>query len=169
MNKKNVYVFVSMLILTSCSTLERYGYSNNSHHSAREREYQHEQMPTQNGTAILVKKEKVEVPNTYHVGEYHSPVSHKNRDKNWVNSQNPMGYTIEIADGTQAANVASKLQKTPKNQRKAQIKYGSGKYKGLYGTYNSYESARRSLEKLPADVREGARVKNWGSIQNNVN
>lgn len=67
--------------------------------------------------------QSVVVPDSYHVGEYHSPVSFKDRDRNWVNSQNPQGYTIQIADDEKAAYVAQKLYKAPKNDRMAQVKY----------------------------------------------
>ncbi len=117
-------------------------------------------------------KKPVEVPNSYHVGEYHSPTRHKNRDRNWVNSQNPMGYTIEVADDEKPSDVASKLQKAPANDRKAAVKYEKGgktHYKGVYGTFNSYQEAKKALENLPEDVKAGAKVKNWGSVQGGVN
>lgn len=114
----------------------------------------------------------VTVPDSYHVGEYHSPVSFKDRDRNWVSSQNPQGYTIEVAEGDKASLVAQKLYKTPKNDRMAQIKYqrnGKAYYKGLYGTYDSPEAAQKALEALPPEIKQGAGIKNWGSVQNNLN
>ena len=113
----------------------------------------------------------VRVPDSYHVGEFHSPVSFKDRDKTWVTGQNPQAYTIELADGEKASQVAQKLYKTPKNDRMAQIKYqrnGKDYYKGVYGTYPDAQSAQKALEGLPEDIKKGAGVKNWGSVQNNL-
>jgi len=113
----------------------------------------------------------VTVPESYHVGEFHSPVSFKDRDRNWVSSQNPQGYTIEVADGDKASQVAKKLHNTPKNDRMAQIKYqhnGKAYYKGLYGTYDNAKAAQKALDSLPPEIRQGADVKNWGSVQNNL-
>lgn len=115
--------------------------------------------------------QSVVVPDSYHVGEYHSPVSFKDRDRNWVNNQNPQGYTIEIADDEKASAVAKKLYKTPKNDRMAQVKYhrnGKAYYKGVYGTYDSPEAAQKALESLPSEIKQGAGVKKWGNIQGNV-
>lgn len=117
-------------------------------------------------------QEGVSVPETYHVGAYHSPVSFKDRDRTWVSSQNPQGYTIEIADDEKAAQVAQKLYKAPKNDRMAQVKYqrnGKAYYKGLYGTYDSPEAAQKALDALPAEIKQGAGVKNWGAVQGNLN
>lgn len=114
----------------------------------------------------------VEVPDSYHVSAYHSPVSFKDRDKNWVSNQNPQGYTIELADDEQAALVAQKLYKTPKNDRMAQVPYqrqGKLYYKGLYGSYESQEAAQKALDSLPPEVRRNAGVKNWSSVQNHLN
>lgn len=113
----------------------------------------------------------VVVPNSYHVGEYHSPVSFKDRDRTWVSDQNPSGYTIEIAEGDKASEVAQKLYKTPKNDRMAQVKYqsqGKAYYKGVYGTYPDAESAQKALDTLPDDVKQGASVQSWGSVQKNL-
>lgn len=113
----------------------------------------------------------VSVPDSYHVGAYHSPTPHKERDKDWVKSQNPQSYTIEIADDEKAASVASKLYQVPKTDRSAEIKYqrdGKAYYKGLYGTYNSQDEAIRALEALPDALKKGAGVKDWGTIQSNT-
>jgi len=116
--------------------------------------------------------QSVEVPESYHVGAYHSPVSSKDRDRSWVEGQNPQGYTIEVADEEKAAQVANKLYKAPKADRMAQVKYqrnGKPYYKGLYGTYDNAEAAQKALDSLPAEIKQGAGVKNWGSIQQNIN
>lgn len=113
----------------------------------------------------------INVPDSYHVGEYHSPVSFKDRDRNWVSSQNAEGYTIEVADDEKASQVAEKLYKAPKSDRMAQVKYqhhGKTYYKGVYGTYNNAKEAQKALDALPEDIRNGAGVKSWGSIQNNL-
>lgn len=109
------------------------------------------------------------VPETYHVGAYHSPRRAKDRDRTWVDRQNPQGYTIEIAEGNKASSVARKLQKAPKTDRMAQIRYqrnGQSYYKGLLGSYSSYDAAQKAYNELPADVKQGAKIQSWGSVQN---
>lgn len=112
----------------------------------------------------------VTVPDSYHVGAYHSPTPHKDRDKHWVQSQNPQGYTIEIADEEKAASVARKLYQVPKNDRAAEIQYqkdGKPYYKGVYGTFNTQDEAIKALENLPESLKKGAGVRNWGAVQQN--
>lgn len=114
------------------------------------------------------QKQEVVVPDSYHVGELHSPVSFKDRDQTWVNSQNPQGYTIELTEGEKASQVAQVLYKAPKNDRMAQVKYdrdGKTHYKGVYGTYTSAEEAQKALNALPPEIKNGASVINWSSVQ----
>ena len=115
------------------------------------------------------------VPDSYYVGAYHSPTSHKDVDRNWVNSQNPQGYTIEVAEGERPAQVAGKLYKLPKNDRRAQIKYnknGKTYYKGVYGSYNNYEDAQKALNNLPIfDLEREEWLKNYHAnlcVENNL-
>lgn len=108
------------------------------------------------------------VPDTYYTGPARAPVSFKDNDKNWVNSQNPYGYTIQVADEEKASKVAGKLHKVPKNNRMAEIRYqkdGKNYYKGVYGTYENKEAAQKAMENLPADIRQGASVQGWQSVQ----
>lgn len=114
---------------------------------------------------------EVTVPDSYHVGAFHSPTSFKDRDKTWVSGQNPQGYTIALAEGEKAAQVAKTLYKTPKTDRTAQVKLqqnGKAYYKGLYGSYPDAASAQKALDALPDDVKKGAAVTTWGSIQGGV-
>lgn len=114
----------------------------------------------------------VSVPDSYHVGEYHSPVASKDIDRTWVSGQNPQGYTIEVANGDKASQVAQKLYKAPKSDRMAQVKYhqnGKVYYKGLYGSYQSAEEAQKALDALPPEIKQGAGVKNWGAVQGSLN
>ncbi len=113
----------------------------------------------------------VVVPESYHVGVAHAPTPHTDRDKEWINSQNAQSYTIELADGEKASDVANTLYKAPKSERKAEVKYqrnGKEYYKGVYGTYPSYEAAQEALKTLPDEVKQNAGVKTWGSIQSSV-
>ena len=99
---------------------------------------------------------------------YVQPVSHRQVDWTWVNSQNPQGYTIEIADNEKASAVAGQLASAPKKEHMAQVKYsrnGQLYYKGLYGTYTNQEEARKALEALPDNLKQGASVKPWSNVQ----
>lgn len=121
-------------------------------------------------------QKKVVVPETYHMNnstttQATTPEPHKNRDRRWVEIQNPQGYTIEVADGDRASDVAGKLYRTPSAERKAEVNYqqnGATHYKGLYGSYSSYEAAQNALNALPEDVKSGARIKNWSNVQSNL-
>lgn len=113
-------------------------------------------------------RRSVNVPNSYHVGRNATPASHKKRDRNWASSQNPQGYTIELANDKKASNVAKTLHKVPKNERMAQFKYkqdGKSRYTGVYGTYKNRDEAQKALKALPSDVRNKASVQKWGKIQ----
>lgn len=110
----------------------------------------------------------VTVPESYHVSTESAPASFKDREKSWVGRQNPQNYTIQIDDSTKASDVASTLQKAPKDARRAEVRYNQGgesRYRGVYGTYSSYEAAQKALSNLPADLKSNAQVKTWGSVQ----
>ncbi len=121
---------------------------------------------------LPLEQKTVDVPDTYHVGANHSPTPHKDMDREWVNNQNAQGYTIELADDEKASQVANTLYKAPKNERTAEVKYqhdGKTYYKGLYGTYPSYDAAQQALSTLPEEVRQKAGIKTWESVQHGVN
>lgn len=110
------------------------------------------------------------VPDSHYTGSYRSPTSHKDMDRNWVNSQNPKAYTIQIDENEKASQVAGRLYKAPKTERSAQIKYdrdGRSYYKGVYGSYNNYEDAQKAFNKLPAEIKQGSGIKSWSSVQEN--
>ena len=113
----------------------------------------------------------VAVPETYHVGADHAPVPAKDRDRTWVSEQNPEGYTIEIADGDKAAQVANQLVQAPKKERAAEVQYfrnGGQYYKGLYGSYSTEEAAKQALDALPDNLKQQAGVKSWRDVQSTV-
>ncbi len=120
-----------------------------------------------------MSEQEVKIPDSYYVGGYHSPMSHKDSDKSWVKNQSPQAYTIEVADGEKASQVAAKLYKIPKKDRMAEIKYqannGKASYKGLYGSYSSYEEAQKAFATLPEEVKQGAGIKSWSNIQSTIN
>ena len=126
---------------------------------------------TSGGEPYYTRERVLTVPESYHVGSEHSPASFQDRERSWVGRQSPQNYTIELGDSEKASQVASTLQKAPKDARKAEIKYNRGDkkyYKGVYGTYSSYESAQKALNDLPDDLKTNASVKTWGSVQNST-
>jgi hypothetical protein len=109
-----------------------------------------------------------QVPETYHLGGKRSPDNFKSVDSNWVNSQNPNGYTIELSNSDKPAEVARQLTETPKLERTAQVKYekdGKTYYRGVYGTYPTKEAAEAALKKLPENIRSKADVNQWNKVQ----
>lgn len=112
--------------------------------------------------------ESVVVPESYHVGESKRPVSFQDRDSAWINKQSSHAYTIELAQGDRPAQVAQALFKAPKNNRMAQVKYqrwGKTYYRAVYGTFDNAEEAQKTLDSLPAELKQNAAVKNWSSIK----
>ncbi|MBA3536294.1 MAG: SPOR domain-containing protein [Tatlockia sp.] len=113
---------------------------------------------------------KARVPDSHYTGSYRSPTSHKDMDRNWVNSQNPKAYTIQIGEGEKASQVAGKLYKAPKSDRSAEIRYnrdGRSYYKGVYGSYNNLDDAQKALNNLPPEIKQEADIKSWSSVQEN--
>lgn len=117
------------------------------------------------------RRQRVSVPHSYHFSGGNSPRTHKNRDANWAQSQNPNAYTIQLSSGEKASTVAKDIATTPKFERAAQIKYeqnGRKYYRGVYGTYSSREEAEKAMQRLPSNVRQKAAIKNWSRIQDGM-
>ncbi len=110
----------------------------------------------------------VVVPQSYHLGATNSPPTAKDEDKQWVASQNPNGYTIQIEQNDKPATVARSLQQMPKNERSVEVRSQSGSYIGLHGSYSNQEEATAQLNNLPSSVKDQAQIKNWESIQKEV-
>ena len=113
----------------------------------------------------------MQTPNNYPVTTKQSPVASKDMDKAWVTSQSPTGYTIQMSENEKASYVARALQKAPKNERMAEVKYkqnGKDYYKGLYGSFPDAESATKALEALPGDIKQAARIETWGTVQQSL-
>ncbi len=111
-----------------------------------------------------VSSSAVVVPQSYHMS-MGTPEAAKNIDRNWVSSQSPQAYTIQLATDNKASRVASVLYKAPKQERSAEIKTTQGTYTGVYGTYPSYEAAEAKLKALPEDVKQSATITTWGQVQ----
>lgn len=127
--------------------------------------------PVITDTTSTTEQHNVVVPESYHVGAYRAPTTSKDADRTWVTSQNPQGYTIELASGDKAASVASVLYKAPKKEHMAEVKYqhgGKTYYRGLYGSYTSYEAAQQTLNALPDEIKKNAGIKTWNSIQGSI-
>lgn len=163
--------------LAGCSAYDSYDSSNYSNIIYEDRyhspNYQNHAQPGAYNQSYPqdIAQPQVEVPNSYHVGERHSPVSHKSRDKRWVYQQNPGGYTIEVASGAKATSVASKLHGAPRQNRRAQVTYqqnGQTLHQGLYGSYSTYEEAQQALSGLPNNLKSSARIKQWSNVQNQL-
>ncbi len=150
---------------TATAPLYPDGYDNTSYDSNTSTPYSR----TSNGAYVPGSRERVvTVPDSYHVSTESSPASFKDREKTWVGRQNPQNYTIQIDDSSSASDVAKTLQKAPKDARRAEVKYNRGgeqHYRGVYGTYSSYEAAQKAMNNLPGDLKSNAKIKTWGSVQ----
>lgn len=111
----------------------------------------------------------VVVPTTYHLnGVTNTPLTSKDEDKNWVNTQNRNGYTIEVSKDAKPASVANKLQQMPHNERNVEVRTQSGSYIGLHGSYPNRETAEQQLNSLHPSVKDNAKIKKWQDVQNEV-
>jgi hypothetical protein len=173
MNKNNTATSVLLMLLinylSSCTMYDESEYINYAPYPSEDyARYTQYSYPRSSNIEIYQSRKQVVVPESYHVGQFHSPMPVKDMDKSWVSNQNPNGYTIELADDAEASVVAQKLYKAPKNQRMGQVPYqrnGKRYYKGLYGSYESPEAAKKALDGLPQDLKDKAGVKSWGSVQ----
>lgn len=114
-------------------------------------------------------KKEVVVPQSYHLGLSNTPTTSKDEDRQWIDSQNPEGYTIEISQDKKASQVANTLSKTPKTERSAEVRSQNGTYLGVYGSFSSKEAAEQQLNGLPEDIKNQAHIKNWQAIQRDIN
>ena len=176
MNSKNsaiISITLCVFSLSACTSLYNKPSYNTQSANSKNRDAAIQLYPDgyDNGGAYApdqINAKTVGVQNSLHVDDTAAPPSFKDRDNSWVSKQNPQGYTIEIAHGEKANDVASTIQKAPKNERAAEVKYkqdGKQFYKGVYGSYPTYEAAQQALNALPDDVKQGASVKTWGNIQ----
>lgn len=169
--KTSSYLLACTVILTGCTSVTETVYTPyqpfNYYKSIHD--YPQSDNIYMYSDGVTYESKAVTVPESYHVGADHSPVSHKERDKTWVSSQNPDAYTIQIGSDTKASRIANKLNQAPKNERMAEIKYyqdGKPYYKGLYGTYKTKEEAKKALENLPDSLKKDAGIQTFGTVQN---
>ncbi len=168
-----ICVFIGVIGLSGCLTTKTNEYNNSQ-------SYDYQPSPlypdgydntVAYGNDVYSEPKEVVVPDSYHVSATRAPIASKDLDRGWVNSQNPMGYTIQLADDEKPARVAGLLQKAPKNERMAEVKYqhnGKAYYKGLYGTYTTQDDANKALNALPDEIKHGAGIKTWESVQQTV-
>lgn len=115
------------------------------------------------------QQSKVIVPQSYHVGGIsNTPMTAKEEDKHWVQEKNPSDYTIQVQKNRKPSQVANTLQRMPKNERSVEVRSHSGSYIGLHGNYRSREAAEAQLNNLPENVKDQATIKNWGTVQKEV-
>lgn len=97
------------------------------------------------------------------------PVAHG--DKDWVMTQAPNHYTIQMAKSDKPQSVAKALFTAPKRARMAQVQthqWGGQVYQGLYGSYANQDAAEQALQNLPENLRQQAKVVPWSSVQNQL-
>ena len=174
---KKIGLLVCTLSLSACGMMKPDGKASyyspysfgQSDHTATAPLYPDGYDNTSGGAYTPGSRERVvTVPESYHVSTESAPASFKDREKTWVGRQSPQNYTIQLDDSEKASAVASTLQKAPKDARRAEVKYnrsGEQHYRGVYGTYSSYEAAQKAMTNLPSDLKQNAKVKTWGSVQ----
>ena len=175
--RKSYYLLLSPILLSvACvpkneSSPYYQSYSHSYYSSQSEASYYSNWDGASNYNETYSESKPVEVPESYHLGAYRSPPSARENDKTWVSKQNPEHYTVEIADDEKAALVAKKLNQAPKQNTTAEVPYqreGKAYYKGLNGSYQTAEEAQKSLDSLPPELKAGAKIKTWNSIQPNM-
>lgn len=153
------------LLLTACSSTGLFSGSEGSFWGSSDNNDAHQQ-----GGGRYYHRPVVVNPG-YHLEGRNSPVTHKERDAQWINRQSPEDFTIEVGTAEKPSTVSKALHNSPKTQRAAQYKYNNGGktyYGGAYGTYKSREEAEKAMQNLPESVRANAKIKHWNSIQPKV-
>ncbi len=153
--------------LTACATHEVHDQNFPGSYSYQPSQYQNIESPNYDYSSGY-SESTATVPDSHYTGSYRSPTSHKDMDRNWVDSQNPKSYTIQIGESDKASQVAGRLYKAPKTERSAEIKYdrkGQSYYKGVYGSFNNQEDAQKALNSLPPEIKQGSEIKSWSSLQ----
>mgnify|MGYP000732867333 CR=1 FL=1 len=182
MNSQKILVFcVGISCLSGCQTTGQrpgHGYEDNSYFVESDETIRPYNIVYGRGSSFMyenavetgmdnVVDHEVVVPDSYHVGNDHAPVSHHDRDKTWVNSQSPESYTIEVGDSEKPSDVAKQLFIAPKKEHTAEVEYfqnGTVHYKGLYGSYPNYEAAKKALDALPNDLKQKSSIKSWQDV-----
>lgn len=169
-NNKTLSLLICVTSLSACTSMGPNPYMTNQPYV-----YDGSQLYPEGYESIdyssMGEKTQVVVPESYHVSAEHAPTPHQDIDRHWVNEQNSQNYTIELADGDKASQVANTLYKAPKNEHMAELKYsrnGKTYYKGLYGSYPTHEAAEQALSALPADIKQSAGIKTWNSVQSSA-
>lgn len=171
MNKYKALVKITLISasLSACTIVENGPYADYGYPQGNMPTYMQTDYRMNTYSQPVYRSESIPQPSeSYHVSADNAPRSFKDRDETWVASQNPAGYTIEIVKGEKASEVASELNKAPKSDRKAQVKYmqdGKTHYKGLYGSYENEQAAQEAFNALPAEVKQKATISNWKQVQ----
>lgn len=172
---KPIIISMSIIFIIACTHNQETIYSTSPYSTNRYNEMQYYTQTYDLGNTnerYETERQQVAVPDSYHVGSSYAPARAKDRDKNWVRNQNPQSYTITIAEDEKPASVAKKLYQLPKSERSAEINFqrnGKSVYQGVYGSYRSKEDAEKALNSLPAEVKQNADIKEWSSVQSNIN
>ena len=154
---------------SSLSTINPYEYNKHDQQSIYPDSYETYSSHSEAYIEPTSTPHDVVIPNSYHIGTMGGPTSSKSIDKSWAQSQNPNSYTIEVASDQKPSRVASVLYKAPKSERTAEVKTNNGEYKGLFGTYPTYEAAQEKLNSLPDDMKQNASIKKWNNVQVDIN
>jgi SPOR domain len=107
----------------------------------------------------------------YHLTQGSSPTTHQQRDRQWIKTKPHQNYTIEVANDEKAAVVARKIHRSPRSSGTAQFQYQQNNktlYTGVVGNYPSQEAAAKALEKFPAEIQKGAKIRQWEKIQEKI-
>lgn len=164
-----IFIFSSIL-LQACQSNMGQGPSFSNKNYAHYRKQMRMQDDVAGGPPGYSKP--VSVPYSPQFAGRSTPKSHKERDLEWINGQNPSSYTIEITSDEKAAAVANSLYEIPKEERMGQFKHkqnGKTVHTGVYGSFSSQEEAEKALSQLPESARTKAQVKQWNNLQSEAN
>ncbi len=90
--------------------------------------------------------------------------------EDWVNQQPAGTYTLQLSSLLKEKDIVNFIQK---NQLAADAAYirvvikGTTRYNALYGSYSTYEEAKKAINSLPGNLSKGKPwVRNFGILQN---
>ena len=101
------------------------------------------------------------------------PNDHNIKREDWAKQQSAGSYTLQLSSLLNEQDMINFIQKYQLVANAAYIEVvikGTTRYNALYGTYSTYEQAKKAIASLPERVRENKPwIRNFGVLQDLIN